>query len=86
MEDLAALLGTLFVSSHATVGVVARGTSCPVALAAVEGSHDVVAAAVLVGAADDIVAAADVGLVPIVRLEAAAGPAAVVQALAEQLT
>ena len=84
VEDLAALLGTLFVSSHATVGLVAQGRSCPVALAAVEGAHDVVAAAVLVGATDKVVNATHEGLVPIVRLDTAAAPAAVVQALAQQ--
>lgn len=84
VEDLAALLGTLFVSSHATVGLVARGRSCPVALATVEGAHDVVAAAVLVGAAEEAVAATHEGLVPIVRLDTASAPAAVVQALAQQ--
>jgi hypothetical protein len=83
-EDLAALLGQLFVSSHATVGVVAAGTSCPVAVASVEGAHDLVAAAVLVGAADDALDATHEALVPIVPLDAAVAPAAVVQALSEQ--
>jgi hypothetical protein len=85
VEDLAALLGALFVSSHATVGLVAGGRSCPVALATVEGAHDIVAAAVLVGATGDAVDATHEGLVPIVRLDTATEPAAVVRTLAQQL-
>jgi hypothetical protein len=85
VEDLAGLVGTLFVSSHATVGLVARGRSCPAALAILEGARELVAAAVLVDAADDVADSTPEGLVPIVRLDAAAPPAAVVQALAQQL-
>jgi hypothetical protein len=85
VEDLAGLLGTLFVTSHATVGLVARGRSCPVAVATVEGAHDLIAAAVLVGAPDEAVNAAHEGLAPIVHLDGAAAPVAVIEALAQQL-
>lgn len=80
VEDLAGLLGTLFVSSKAKVGLVAAGRSCPVVLATVEGAYDLAAGAVLVDAGD---AAAD-GPVSIVHLDADATPAAVVEAV-EQL-
>jgi hypothetical protein len=85
LEDLASLLGTLFVSSDATVGLVALGKSCPVALPTVEGAHELVAAAVLVGAADEVVDATHEVPVPIVVLDTDAAPAAVVEALTQQL-
>jgi hypothetical protein len=84
VEDLAALVGTLSVSSHATVGLVARGRSSDVALTTVEGAYDLVAVAVLVDAPDDVGDPTAKGTVPIIRLDTSA-PDAVVKALARHL-
>lgn len=82
VEDIAGLLGTLFVSSNATVGLVARGQSCAAALMTIEGAYDLVGGAVLVGAGDEPANSAEQGPVPIARLDAAVAPTAVVEALA----
>ena len=77
IEDLAALLGTLFGSSSATVGLVALGKADLLALAATAGLYDVVSALVLVGGE----AAVHGAPVPVVQLDAGAPVADVVNAL-----
>lgn len=77
VEDVAALAGTLFGSSSATVGLVGLGQASAVATAASGALADVVAAVVLVGGQ----AEAKDSAVPVVQLEAGAAPADVVKAL-----